>query len=174
MLFEELKGHRDTVLDRWIETVFGQYPEETSKFLRQQPDRFANPVGASLREGLAELLDGLIRGAQDKEFESPLDDVIRVRAVQEFSPSAAVEFVFNLKAIVREELAKAGCGNTTEAAAFDSAIDHLGLLAFNVYMSCREQLWAIRAKQIRNESVGIMERVADWRADKEKIRETTP
>jgi hypothetical protein len=174
VLFDDLKEHRDVILDRWIESVFGQYPEETSRFLRQQPDRFANPVGASLREGLADLLDGVIRGAEDQEFESPLDDVIRVRAVQEFSPSAAVEFVFALKKIVREELAVSGREETTEATAFDSAIDHLGLLAFDVYMSCREQLWAIRAKQIRNESVGIMERVAEWRADKEKIRENAP
>ncbi len=67
-----------------------------------------------------------------------------------------------------------GGDDTIEIAAFDSTIDHLGLLAFDVYMRCREQLWAIRAKQIRNESVGIMERVAEWRADKEKIRENTP
>ena len=174
MLLKDLEGHRDGVVDRWVESVFGQYPEETTRFLRQQPDRFANPVGASLRVGLAELVDGLIRGAQDEEFTSPLDDVIRIRAVQELSPSAAVKFVFDLKRIVREELANSGSADMTDLADFDCAIDHLGLLAFDVYMGCREQLWAIRAKQIRNESVGIMERVAEWRADKEKIRENTP
>jgi hypothetical protein len=167
----ELKEHRDAILDRWIESVFGQYPEETSKFLRQQKDRFANPVGVNLREGLAGLLDGVIRGAEDSEFEPPLDSVIRVRAVQEFSPAAAVGFVFDLKKIVRKELAGSGSRDTTDFTAFDCAIDHLALLAFDVYMGCREQLWAIRAKQIRNESVGIMERVAEWRADKEKSRE---
>ena len=170
----ELKEHRDAILDRWIESVFGQYPDETSKFLRNQKDRFANPVGASLREGLAGLLDGVIRGAEDGDFESPLDSVIRVRAVQEFSPAAAVGFVFDLKKIVRDDVGKSGSLNATDFAAFDCTIDHLALLAFDVYMGCREQLWAIRAKQIRNESVGIMERVAEWRAEKEKSRENAP
>ena len=168
----DLQEHRDVILDRWIESVFGQYPEETSKFLRKQKDRFANPVGASLREGLAELLDGVIHGAEDCDFESPLDSIIRVRAVQEFSPASAVEFIFDLKKIVREEIGRSGSKDATDFVAFDCAIDRLALLAFDVYMGCREQLWAIRAKQIRNESVGIMERVAEWRADKEKSRES--
>jgi hypothetical protein len=170
----QLVGLRDEILGRWIDTIFDGYPEETAKFLRSKSDRFANPVGAGLREGLAELLDGLIEGVEPDELESAVDRVIRVRAVQGFSPSEAVGFVFDLKALLRETVG----GTSGEAGGwlvtFDNRIERLGLFAFDVYMRCREQMWAIRAREIRNQSVGIMERVAGWRERREETSETGP
>jgi hypothetical protein len=46
------------------------------------------------------------------------------------------------------------------------------LHAFDIYMSCREQMWEIRMREIRNQSVGIMERVAEWRERREENSET--
>jgi hypothetical protein len=158
MLSGEMSRSRDVVLDRWIASVAGGYPEETAKFLREQPDRFANPVGASLREGLAELLDGVLCDTATEELEPALDRVIRVRAVG---------FVFDLKQLLREELAGTPGVTPRELAAFEKSIDRLALLAFEVYVHCREQVWAIRNAEVKNLSVGIMERVAAWRAQRE-------
>ena len=70
-MFEgEIAEHRDAILERWIEDVIKGYPEETAEFLRSKSDRFANPVGARLREGLEELLDGVIEGVDPAELES--------------------------------------------------------------------------------------------------------
>jgi hypothetical protein len=55
----------------------------------------------------------------------------------------------------------------------DRRIERLGLCAFDVYMRCREQMWKIRAREIRNQSVGIMERVAEWRERREATPENT-
>jgi hypothetical protein len=143
------------------------YPEETAKFLREQSDRFANPVGASLREGLAELLDGVLHKTATADLEPSLDRVIRVRAVQDLSPAAAVGFVFDLKQLLREELAGPSGDAPQELSGFENSIDRLALLAFEVYMRCREQVWAIRNAEVKNLSVGIMERVAAWRAQRE-------
>ena len=134
-------------------------------------DRFANPVGAGLREGLAELLDGILTGVDPDELTSALDRVIRVRAVQEFSPSAAVGFVFDLNDLVREVTGDLGADAVESLEALDHRIESLGLRAFDVYMSCREQMWKIRAQEIRNQSVGIMERVAEWRELREENSE---
>ncbi len=101
-MLDHISEHRDEILERWIDGVYEGYPEETAKFLRSKTDPFANPVGAGLRESLAELLDGIIRGVDPEELSSALDRVIRVRAVQEFAPSAAVSFVFDLKGLLRE------------------------------------------------------------------------
>ena len=167
MLSEEMARARDAILDRWIGSVAAGYPEETAKFLREQPDRFANPVGASLREGLAELLDGVLRQTATADLEPALDRVIRVRAVQDLSPAAAVGFVFDLKRLLREELGEASDHAPQELSVFENSIDRLALLAFEVYVSCREQVWAIRNAEVKNLSVGIMERVAAWRAQRE-------
>jgi hypothetical protein len=172
MLDRDIAEHRDKILERWIDDIIEGYPEETAKFLRSKTDRFANPVGAGIRDGLGELLDGIVRGVDPEELSSALDRVIRVRAVQEFSPSAAVGFVFELKDVVRDVTGDLGAEAVTALDALDRRIESLGLCAFDVYMSCREQMWSIRAQEIRNQSVGIMERVAEWRERREEDSET--
>ena len=171
MLDRDIAERQDEILKRWIEHTIESYPEETAKFLRSKTDRFANPVGASLREGLAELLDGIMRGVEPDELSSALDRVIRVRAVQDFEPSAAISFVFDLKDLLRGVAGDTGSDAPGRFDTLDKRIERLGLCAFNVYMRCREQMWSIRAQEIRHQSVGIMERVAAWRERREENTE---
>jgi hypothetical protein len=172
MIDRVIAEHRDEILERWIAGIIEGYPEETAKFLRSKADRFANPVGAGIREGLAEVLDGIIGGVEPGELSSALDRVIRVRAVQEFAPSAAVRFVFDLKDLLRDVVGGTNGQTNGSLDPIDQRIELLGMCAFDVYMSCREQMWAIRAQEIRNQSVGIMERVAEWRERREENTET--
>ena len=172
MIDHEIAEYQDEILKRWIDSVVDGYPEETAKFLRSKTDPFANPVGAGLREGLAELLDGVFRGVEPKELSKALDRVVRVRAVQEFAPSAALSFVFDLKDLVRETVGTTNDEGEEAIATINNRIERLGLIAFDVYMECREQMWAIRAREIRHQSVGIMERVAEWRERREENSET--
>jgi hypothetical protein len=171
-MLDHIEEHRDEILKRWVDHTIEGYPEETAKFLRSKTDPFANPVGAGLREGLAELLDGVMSGADPDELSSALDRVIRVRAVQEFAPSVAVNFIFDLKDLVRETVGDTNANGEKSVDTIDNRIERLGLIAFDVYMGCREQMWAIRAQEIRNQSVGIMERVAAWRERREENSET--
>ena len=170
MLARELAIHRESILERWIGSVMDAYPDETGKFLKKEGDPFSNPVGAGLREGLADIVDGLANGAGEEVFDPALDRVIRVRAVQDFSAAAAVGFVFDLKQIVREALDP----SIESLYEFDQRIDRLGLQAFDVYMRCREQVWAIRAKEIRNQSLGILERMQEWREKRFENPENQP
>jgi len=174
MLDRVLVDHRDKILERWIAIVIDAYPEETAKFLRSKADPFANPVGARIRESLAELLDGLFEGVEPSELTPALDRVIRVRAVQEYSPSASLGFVFALKELARDVIGETGVEGARSLAVLDARIERLGMHAFDVYMTCREQMWAIRAREIRNQSVGIMERVAEWRERREENSEKAP
>jgi len=73
---------------------------------------------------------------------------VRIRAVQEFSPSAAVGFVYALRGILREELASAGL-DAAGHAAVESGVDRLALAAFDAYMKCREKIFEIRVREIR-------------------------
>jgi hypothetical protein len=171
MIDRKIAERRDEILERWIEGIIEGYPEETAKFLRSKKDRFANPVGAGLREGLAELLDGIFNGVEPDELTSALDRVIRVRAVQDFEPSAAISFVFDLKQLLLDTAGEGADGSLDQ---LDQRIESLGLCAFDVYMRCREDMWRIRAREIRNQSVGIMERVAEWRERREENSEKVP
>jgi len=146
-IIEILKERKQTILDKWFQDVAESYPEETTQFLGRKGDPFGNPVGHALRQGLGGLLEGLLSDAQPDDLASHLDEIVRIRAVQEFSPSRAVTFIFSLKRIVRDAC---GDGLPQGLEDFDTAVDRLGLLAFDNYMACRERLFEIKVKELRD------------------------
>jgi hypothetical protein len=147
-LDEALTARRAAVLDRWFQAVVASYPEETARFLTGVADPFANPVGGTLRVGLARLYDTLGAPRPAAELAAAVDGIVRIRAVQEFAPSAAVAFVTDLRGILREELRGAGLG-ADELAALEGGVDRLALAAFDVYVQCREKIFEIRVREIR-------------------------
>jgi hypothetical protein len=168
MLGEYLSKHRDAVVAEWYERVISQYPPETARFLRQQPDPFANPVGTALREELGPLYDAFVAGGAGDRIEQSLDRIIRVRAVQDFRPSQAIGFLIELKQLIRGRVASHGLVCESELAALESRLDGLLLVAFDVYSRCREQIHEIRVKDIRNRSLKMMERLNEWRARRDE------
>ena len=159
MLEEFLVNKRTAILERWFELTVDTYPADSRKFIKSRGDRFANPVGASISKGLDGIYDLLVKsgGAEPHEFVTSLDEIVRIRAVQDFSPANAVGFVFLLKKAVREALGKEILENQIldQVVAFESRIDSLALLSFNIYMQCREKLFEIRATEIRNRTSRI-------------------
>jgi hypothetical protein len=105
----------------------------------------------------------------DEEIGEALDRIIRIRAVQDYSPSQAVGFVFELKNLVHEELAgtPAVTAEADSLRMLDVRVDRLALQAFDVYMQCREQVYSIRVNEIRNRSLKMMERLNAWRAERD-------
>jgi len=155
-----LRQKRSVVLKRWFEQVLDSYPEETSRFLRKEANPFANPVGSTIHRELGELLDEILDGPDRGRAGQFLDRIIRIRAIQDFSPADAIAFVFGLKGIAREEL-----GRELEESlaledwlAFEGKVDQMGLLAFDVYMNCREKLAQIRVDEIRNRNARLLRR----------------
>ncbi len=156
MLEQFLKTHRDDIRREWLDSLLNSYPEQTAGIMRKQADRFRNPVGQNLAESINVLYDGLACGAADTVLVPALDRIIRIRAVQSFRPSEALGFVLELKRIVRGH----GTGDVPDdqLEKFEARIDRLVLLAFDVYMSCREQISEIRANEIRNRTHLLLER----------------
>lgn len=148
-----LKAKREAILERWFQVVVETYPPETSRFMRAKNNRFANPVGHSFQQGLKGILDCLISGEGEAETAPFIDEIVRIRAVQEFSPSQAVTVLHSLKEILRDE----GKGPSGEIAAEDlleihNRVDRLVLQAFDIYMSCRETLFDIRVKELKEKA----------------------
>lgn len=147
-LDEALKARREAVLDRWFQAVLETYPADTARFLAAGGDPFANPVGHTVRQGLERLYDGLAVERTTGELAAAIDGIVRIRAVQELAPSAAVGFVYKLKTILREELAGSGL-QSAESAALENGVDRLALVAFDVYTQCREKIFEIRVREIK-------------------------
>ncbi|MFH1136190.1 MAG: RsbRD N-terminal domain-containing protein [Pseudomonadota bacterium] len=151
-IYTFLEEKRSTILGGWYNLAIEVYPSDTQQFLRQQKDNFANPVGGDFREGLAGVLDALLksRGAGlEREVVRPfLDRMIRIRALQKLEPSQGLSFVQGLKGLLRAALGKEAVkpGVAEELARLESAVDELLLFSFDIYAGCREELSQIKVR----------------------------
>jgi len=154
-LMEERKA---SLRDRWLQRLFEGYPPETTIFLKKEKDRFDNPVGYQTAEGLRRLLDTVIQELDRGQVLAALDEIISIRALQNFSPSQALAFIFLLKDVIREELAPEFQSGQfyQELQELESRIDGLALLGFEVYTRRRERLFEIRIAEVKNRVSGFL------------------
>lgn len=153
---------RSHIVSRWTDLIFDTYPPEAGKFMRSKKNQIANPVGATIAEGVERLFGWLVEGDQSdlKDLCRFLDNIVRIRAVQEFSASHSIGFVFLLKTAIRSvldtEIRKHQLFE--ELSEFDRRIDDLALLAFDNYSQCREKLHELRVLEVRNRTSRLLER----------------
>ena len=145
-----LQEKKPVIIKQWFEALVETYPEGTRSSLRKQDAQFANPVGYHYAEGVEALFDALLGGMLPDTVSTFLDSMIRIRAVQNFTPAQAVAFIFQLKHIVRAALGPELLQDrklSEELVALESAVDDLALFAFDLYMHCREGIYDIKAKE---------------------------
>jgi len=145
-------------LERWFQLILETYPADTSRFLKQQKDRFINPVGYTISQEIEALYDELLQEMNPDKLAACLDNIIRIRAVQDFPPSQTIAFIFLLKKAIREELASEIAENRVleELSKFESKIDKLVLLALDIYMKCREKVYEIRVNEAKAERERVL------------------
>jgi hypothetical protein len=117
-------------------------------------------VGASISQGIKGLYDALLVEMDTDRVLAFLDEIIKIRALQNFSPSQALAFIFLLKNVIREELAKELRAEdlSGEILELESRIDGLALLGFDVYTKRREKLCEVRVNEIKNRVSGLLRR----------------
>ena len=143
-----LAPKKKAIVQKWIDQVLDSYV--SPEFFKKQKDRFANPIGATISDGLQELYAILLEDRELGEAARPLENIIKIRAVQDFTPSQSVSFVYLLKNIVKAELAKEKNRNEIGAglSVLEARIDKVALMAFDFYMDCRERLHQIRVNEV--------------------------
>jgi len=151
-LTKALADRRGAVVNRWFERLLGTYPSSTNKFLLQEKDPFHNPVGHTLKQCLSDLFDGLLQSSDVTSLAPVLDGIVRIRAVQDFSAGTALAFPFLLKQIIRSEFEADASRYSSELVALEARIDELALLAFDLFVECREQVYELRVNEIRRRS----------------------
>ena len=159
-LSDLLNEHRAAIVAKWFDTVVETYQEEARGTLRKQNAPFTNPVGFNTAQGLEGLFDGIVKGMLPADTSHFLDGIVRIRAVQSFTPSEAVRFIFRLKDVVRAEVGEAlqEPAVATDLSAFDHAVDDLALFAFDLYMQCREKLYDIKANEAKNMTFRLLQK----------------
>ena len=149
-VFEKLREKRDEIIKRWVGYALSTYPKRAREFFSRQKDPFLNPVGNILKNELCEIYNQLLLDRAKDSIREHVDAIVRVRAVQDFSPSSAVMIFLGLKDIVSEvlEVEDFDGPKWSEVDRFFRRIDQLCLLAFDIFMSCREKLWELKTKEV--------------------------
>ena len=160
MLRDVFASQRSAILDWWYQSLLETYPAHTARFLRREQNQFANPAGHILRAGLEAVLDEMLGDADWSRLEALLEDMIKLRALQDFTPSQAVSFVFMSKPAVRS-LADANGAPVLDASVareLEATVDQLAMAAFDVYMKCRERVYEVRYNQLKKMNYTLLER----------------
>jgi hypothetical protein len=165
MLNELINKNKEQILKSWRDRIFGGYPAEASKMLASNKDRFANPVGYSIKNGTKIIIEQLTGNMERSEIRKALDDIVRIRSVQDFTPYQATEFIFQLKRCVWNMINDSQTDDISlrEISQLDSKIDDIALMTFEIYSECREKLFEVKANNIKMRSNRLFERtgVAD-------------
>jgi hypothetical protein len=146
-----LNKKKGALVAKWFDRVLDTYPLEVQGLFRQQGDRFANPVGSTILESLEGLFAELLGKGDFVRIRSLLDGILRIRAIQNFSPSQAVVFLPLLKGVLKGEIGEEVRQNRLleEWLEVESRIDDFLLLAFDIYMECREKVHQLKTRELR-------------------------
>jgi hypothetical protein len=152
-----LVGKKSSILQRWLDLTLETYPPEAQNFLGKEGDPFGNPIGSTIRNGLEDIYRELLRG-EDSQIGPFLEDIVKIRAIQNFSPSVAIAFLLFLKQVIKEEMGKEIQENWLfgELWELEARIDRLTFRTFDLYMECREKLHRIRIKELKNRALPVM------------------
>ena len=158
MTLKDLLVEKKTIiLERWLDRILEDYPPDTQTFFREKKSPYSNPIGFTLRKGMEEIIDQILRPLSVKEARAILEPVMKVRALENLPPSRGVGFILPLREIVseiaREEKRKDLLAQ--EWLDLNSRINRLALLGMNLYSECREKVNQLKLKELKRWGAGI-------------------
>lgn len=146
-----LHENKEDILERWTAEVLSTYSADAARIFGRQLNRFANPIGYNVRQGLLELYDAIAAGKIGDQLSNHLEELVKIRAVQAFTPSESVAFVFYFKRIVRAVSGKSQQPiSADDLATLDGRVDAAALSIFDCYMDCRERLHQVRIHELES------------------------
>jgi len=151
-----LSSHKK-IATKWFEAVLASFPEDKNKFLETQDNIFKNPVGVNIKDSVKDVLKELLKEELDNEnIKKLLDPVMRISAVQEFGPARATAFIFSLKEILRTEFKDKTESFYKDLDEISKKLDILALIGFENYMECREKIFELKARHVKERTLNIL------------------
>lgn len=159
-LLETIAARQEELAHKWADYILGTYPEQTQTVWRKNRDQFSNPVGHAILSATSELIPQLLTWNDAEAVAKSLETLVKIRAVQDFSPAQAISFVFLLKKLLRQEfLAELSArGALEELLAFETRVDNLATIAFDLYVRSRDQIARMRVEEVKRAHVSIVRR----------------
>jgi len=148
-LIEYLENKKEFILKKWKSTFWDSFGEESKRFFTKEVDRFQNPFGHRIDEAFGGLIKILFGEFNWEEANYYLNRLIQLRAVQETTPSKALNMFMQLKGIIREEigdeiLKKFGI---EEFLKLEDRINAFIIRSFDFFIDYREKLNQLRYEE---------------------------
>lgn len=141
---------KQSLSKKWFSVIIDTYPADSKAFFTNNKDPFANPVGNTIKRNIDQLTHEVLRTAMNRDnVKDALEPIIRIRAVQEFSASIALAFIFAFKKILRTETPALlnTEGGRSYIDAVEANIDDTMLEALDIYTSCRHKIYTFRINE---------------------------
>ena len=169
MLKQHLEKNKKEILAEWRNIIFNSYPPDAVQFLKNERDQFNNPIGSCINDVTEEIYNGLLENVRIDQLFTALDRIIRIRSVQDYTPSQAIAFMNALKIAIRHHCEDINNDeNFKDFLDFEARVDRLTFLAFDIYMQCREKIYEIRVKDMKRQSAMLFQRSQDDGKENEK------
>jgi hypothetical protein len=145
-----LKEYKTAILGRWVNLVLETYAPDTASFLKSEGDRFANPIGHATAQSLGKILDELLGDSGRGPSPCYVEDIVKIRAVQDFSPAQAISFVWLLKKAITDQMGgQLSDSHLGEWIELEAGIDGLAAMSMDIYAECREKIYQIRTQELK-------------------------
>jgi hypothetical protein len=152
--------NREEICHRWQKKVLASYSDKTSRFYSRDKNPFSNPVGNQLRNAISSTIQHLSESDNQTKLPAAVTEFIKIRAVQDFKPSEAVGFFFQLKEVLRDLLKDQPYGNRLDEdwIRVESKIDRLVCLTFDYFVESRQKIYEIRINEIKRTGYRLLKK----------------
>lgn len=152
MILKKVLAEKKTdIIGKWYQSILSDYPEKTAAVYKNSLSQFANPVGATISNAVTKLFDEFINGIEEERVKPIMEEIVRIRALQNFSPSKSLEFIFRFKGILLKFIDKdIQSENIKELLKIEAEIDRLAQISFDIYVAHREKLFELKANEFKS------------------------
>jgi len=151
--------HSSAIRKSWFKALVSEYPEESARHIGSSTDEFANPIGHVIGEVADSMVKGLAEGAPASELAERMFPLIKIKAVQSFTPAEAMNCLLALKRMVLSRLKTSGHEDAEAiAASVDLLFDEMLCLCFNLYCQCRDKLHEVKEDELKRNLFMLLKR----------------
>ncbi len=160
-IFTFLKDNKSEIISKWHKAILDTYPKEGGKFLFGNKNQFSNPIGYTVSAELPNIYDELISGMDSEKLRTSIENIIKIRAIQEFTTAEAIGFLHLLKNILKSDIEQ----NINDRdfikgrVEFESRIEQAVNIAFDLYLEKKIKLVEIKLSEVKKRNQKMVERL---------------
>lgn len=157
-----LNDKRNDIIEKWQNAIIDTYPQPAGKFLHGNKNQFANPIGFTVNKELPNIFQQLITDMNADVLKKSISDIIRIRAVQQFTPNEATSFILLLKTIIKNEIFQFINDKEMIESYFklEGNIDKMMAIAYESYLDMRMIMADIKLDEVKRRNQKMMERLS--------------